>query len=74
MSLSEVVMYDIQVLKYYPDMDFWKIAADKVIFSTLDLIGGSANIDTTSYLYRQHESNNFNTNKDYIQQTLKHHK
>ena len=61
----------LEILKYYSDVNFWKTGADKVIFSLLHLIGGSANISAVCYLYRHHDSNNFKTtlstgNKKYL--------
>lgn len=61
----------IELLKYYPDKTYWRSGADKVIFSLLHLIGGSANIDSTLFLYRIHSNNNFNStnfsgNKKYL--------
>jgi len=61
----------LDILKYYPDVNFWKTGADKVIFSLLHLIGGSANITSVCYLYRHHETNNSKTtlstgNKKYL--------
>lgn len=47
----------LDILKYYPDLEFWKTGADKVVFSFLHLIGGSINIDTTCYLHRHHSRN-----------------
>ncbi len=51
----------LDILKYYPDKEYWKCGADKVIFSLLHLIGSSANIDAVLFLYRVHSSNNFNS-------------
>lgn len=61
----------LDILKYYPDIEFWKTGADKVIFSFLHLIGGSCNIDAVCYLYRHHGKNNSKTtlstgNKKYL--------
>ena len=53
----------IDILKYYPDKKYWRSGADKVIFSLLHLIGGSANIDAVCFLYRTHGNNNFNNSK-----------
>lgn len=47
----------LNILKYYPDIKYWKIGADKVIFSFLHLIGGSINISAVCFLYRHHEKN-----------------
>ena len=63
----------LDILKYFPDKSYWRSGADKVIFSLLHLIGGSANIDTVLFLYRTHSSNNFNSsnfsgNKKYLSQ------
>lgn len=51
----------IDILKYFPDKKYWRSGADKVIFSLLHLIGGSANIDAVCFLYRTHSKNNFNS-------------
>ena len=51
----------IDILKYYPNKWYWRAGADKVIFSLLHLIGGSANIDVVLFLYRTHNGNNFNS-------------
>ena len=51
----------LDILKYFPDKEYWKTGADKVIFSLLDLVGKSANIDAICYLYRHHGSNNSQT-------------
>ena len=61
----------IDILQYFPDKKYWKSGADKVIFSLLHLIGGSANIDAVCFLYRTHNQNNFNNssfsgNKKYL--------
>ncbi|MBQ8476309.1 glycosyltransferase family 2 protein [bacterium] len=61
----------IDILQYFPNKTYWKAGADKVIFSLLHLIGGSANIDTVCFLYRTHSNNNFNSssysgNKKYL--------
>ncbi|MBR2069585.1 MAG: glycosyltransferase family 2 protein [Candidatus Gastranaerophilales bacterium] len=53
----------IEILQYFPDKEYWHTGADKVIFSLLHLIGGSANIDTVCFLYRIHTDNNFNSSK-----------
>ena len=63
----------IDILKYYPDKTYWRSGADKVIFSLLHLIGGSANINSVLFLYRTHNQNNFNCyvfsgNKKYLSQ------
>ncbi len=47
----------LNILKYYPDIAFWKTGADKVIFSFLHLIGGSINISAVCFLYRHHNTN-----------------
>ncbi len=52
----------IEILKFYPDIKYWKTGADKVIFSLLHLIGGSINTNAVLWLYRQHSLNNSNTN------------
>lgn len=51
----------LDILKYYPDKEYWKTGADKVIFSFLHLIGGSINISAICYLYRHHSKNNSQT-------------
>lgn len=51
----------LDILKFYPNKQYWKTGADKVIFSLLHLIGGSANITSINYLYRHHNSNNSQT-------------
>ncbi|MBQ8635822.1 glycosyltransferase family 2 protein [bacterium] len=51
----------LDILKNYPDMNYWKTGADKVVFSLLHLIGGSANISAITYLYRHHDENNSKT-------------
>lgn len=61
----------LDILKYYPDKQYWKTGADKVIFSLLHLVGGSANITSVNYLYRHHDKNNSQTtittgNKKYL--------
>ncbi len=61
----------LDILKYYPDIKYWKTGADKVIFSFLHLIGGSVNISAICFLYRHHNSNSSQTtltcgNKKYI--------
>lgn len=61
----------LDILKYYPNKEFWKTGADKVIFSLLHLVGGSANITSVNYLYRHHNTNNSQTslitgNKKYL--------
>ena len=63
----------LDILQYFPDKKYWHSGADKVIFSILHLIGGSANIDAVLFLYRTHNNNNFNTsnftgNQKYISQ------
>ena len=61
----------LEILKYYPDVSFWKTGADKVVFSLLHLVGGSCNISAVCYLYRHHHNNNSKTtvsvgNKKYL--------
>ena len=61
----------LNILKFYPNKEYWKTGADKVIFSLLHLIGGSANITSVNYLYRHHDNNNSQTtlctgNKKYL--------
>lgn len=61
----------LDILKFYPNKKYWKTGADKVIFSLLHLIGGSANITSVNYLYRHHNQNNSQTtlmtgNKKYL--------
>ena len=61
----------LDILKYYPDKDFWKTGADKVVFSLAHLIGGSINTSAVCYLYRHHKKNNSKTtlstgNKKYL--------
>lgn len=61
----------LEILKYFPNKDFWMTGADKVIFSLLHLIGGSINTDAILYLYRHHNENNSQTtlttgNKKYL--------
>lgn len=61
----------LDILDFFPDKGFWKTGADKVIFSILDLVGASANIDSVCYLYRHHSENNSQTsltsgNKKYL--------
>lgn len=51
----------LDILKYYPSKEYWKTGADKVIFSLLHLIGGSATITSVNYLYRHHGANNSQT-------------
>lgn len=51
----------IDILNFYPDKEYWKTGADKVVFSLLHLIGGSANITSVNYLYRHHCDNNSQT-------------
>ncbi len=64
----------LNILKYYPDIKYWKTGADKVIFSLLHLIGGSINISAVLWLYRMHDSNNSDTslttgNKKYLKES-----
>ena len=61
----------LDILNYFPDKKYWKTGADKVVFSLLHLIGGSANITSVNYLYRHHDENNSQTtltmgNKKYL--------
>ena len=61
----------LEIIKIYPDVSYWKTGADKVVFSLLHLIGGSANITSVNYLYRHHNENNSQTtlttgNKKYL--------
>lgn len=61
----------LDILKFYPDKKYWKTGADKVIFSLLHLVGGSAKITSVNYLYRHHIKNNSQTtlttgNKKYL--------
>ena len=61
----------LEILEYYPNKEYWRSGADKVIFSLLHLIGGSANINAVLFLYRTHSHNNFNSssfsgNKKYL--------
>ena len=61
----------LDILNYFPDKKYWKTGADKVVFSLLHLIGGSANITSVNYLYRHHGENNSQTtltmgNKKYL--------
>ena len=51
----------LDVIKYYPNKEYWKTGADKVIFSLLHLVGGSASITSVNYLYRHHNFNNSQT-------------
>ena len=51
----------LDIIKYYPDISYWRAGADKVIFSFLDLVGSSINIDAVCFLYRTHSNNSFNT-------------
>ena len=51
----------LKILEYYPNKEYWKTGADKVIFSLLHLIGGSCNISAVCYLYRHHGNNNSET-------------
>jgi len=52
----------LDIIKYFPNKEYWKTGADKVIFSLLHLIGGSANISAVTYLYRHHSKNQSQTN------------
>lgn len=61
----------LEILEYFPDKEYWKTGADKVIFSLLHLIGGSANISAITYFYRHHDGNQSQTalssgNKKYL--------
>lgn len=61
----------LEILKLYPDKKYWKTGADKVVFSLLHLVGGSANITSVNLLYRHHKKNNSQTtlitgNKKYL--------
>ena len=61
----------LEILKFYPEKEYWKTGADKVVFSLLHLLGGSANITSVNYLYRHHSENNSQTslttgNKKYL--------
>ena len=51
----------LDILKFYPDVNYWKTGADKVLFSFLDLVGSSCIIDSICYLYRHHGENNSQT-------------
>jgi len=51
----------LKILEYYPNKEFWKTGADKVVFSLLHLFGGSCNISSVCYLYRHHDANNSQT-------------
>lgn len=51
----------LDIIKYYPNQQYWKTGADKVVFSFLHLIGGSVNISAVCYLYRHHKNNNSQT-------------
>jgi len=51
----------IDILQFFPNKAYWRSGADKVIFSLLHLLGGSAKIDAVCFLYRTHSSNNFNS-------------
>ncbi|MBR5304868.1 MAG: glycosyltransferase family 2 protein [Candidatus Gastranaerophilales bacterium] len=51
----------LDILEFFPDKSYWKTGADKVIFSFLHLVGGSANITSINYLYRHHSENNSQT-------------
>lgn len=54
----------LDILNLYPDKEYWKSGADKVIFSFLHLIGGSINISAVTFLYRTHNNNCFNESKN----------
>lgn len=61
----------LDILNYFPDKEYWTTGADKVVFSLLHLIGGSANISSVCYLYRHHSKNSSQTtlttgNKKYL--------
>ncbi len=51
----------LDILQYFPNKEYWKTGADKVIFSFLHLIGGSINISAICYLYRHHKGNSSQT-------------
>ena len=51
----------LDILKYFPNKEYWKTGADKVIFSFLHLVGGSINISALGYLYRHHKNSNSKT-------------
>ncbi len=51
----------LEILNYFPNKNYWKTGADKVVFSLLDLVGSSANISAVCYLYRHHSANNSQT-------------
>ena len=51
----------LDILNYFPDENYWKTGADKVIFSLLHLVGGSAIITSVNFLYRHHSANNSQT-------------
>ena len=55
----------LNILKYYPDIKYWKTGADKVIFSFLHLVGGSINISAVCFLYRHHSNNSTQSNLTY---------
>ena len=64
----------LKILDFYLDNEYWKTGADKVIFSLLHLIGGSANISAVCFLYRHHKENNSQTtssvgNKKYLKES-----
>ena len=51
----------LEILHLYPNKEYWKTGADKVLFSLLHLVGGSACITNIGYLYRHHGLNNSQT-------------
>lgn len=51
----------LEILDFFPDKDYWKTGADKVIFSLLHLVGQSANMSCINYLYRHHGENSSQT-------------
>jgi len=54
----------LDIIFNYPDIEYWKMDADKVIFSLLNLTGSSANIDAVCYLFRHPEESNPNNNSN----------
>lgn len=55
----------LDILEYYPDIDFFKTQAYRVILPLLHLIGTSADISVVSHLYR-HNSNSSDDVRNYI--------
>lgn len=53
----------LEILNYFPDKNYWMTGADKVIFSLLDLIGGSINVSEVCYMYRKHRQNHSTNSK-----------